>query len=106
MDGTREPDLEMIGLALEDHSFEATWWLDPASGQVVRVSDVGDVDDDVPEDPADAGWLVIEPLEPGAGYCDMEDFIDSLADPAAQETLARSIQGRGAFRRFKDVLFG
>jgi hypothetical protein len=103
MEGQPQPDLEMIGMALEDHSFEATWWLDPESGEVIRVSEYGD--DDLPEDPEAAGWLVIEPAQDNAGYRDMEDFIGTLADPAARETLARTIVGRGAFRRFKDVLF-
>lgn len=33
-----QPDLEMIGEALEDRSFEASWWFDPRSGEVIRVS--------------------------------------------------------------------
>ena len=34
----------------------------------------------------------------------MEDFIDTVADDAQAERLARAISGRGAFRRFKDAL--
>jgi hypothetical protein len=32
-------------------------------------------------------------------------FIDEFDDPAVADRLARAISGRGAFRRFKDVLF-
>jgi hypothetical protein len=38
------------------------------------------------------------------GYQDMEVFIETVADEHLAELLAVAIQGRGAFRRFKDVL--
>jgi hypothetical protein len=38
------------------------------------------------------------------GYNDMEAFIDTVSAPRLQERLEQAIQGRGAFRRFKDVL--
>ena len=39
-----------------------------------------------------------------AGYRDMEEFIATIQDSRLQDPLDRAIQGRGAFRRFKDVL--
>lgn len=38
------------------------------------------------------------------GYSDMEDFIFTVQDPRVQAQLWQAIRGRGAFRRFKDVL--
>lgn len=38
------------------------------------------------------------------GYSDMEEFIESLGDSHLADLLAVAIQGKGAFRRFKDVL--
>ena len=38
------------------------------------------------------------------GYGDMEDYIETVADQRPVERLHRTIQGRGAFRRFKDVV--
>lgn len=38
------------------------------------------------------------------GYRDMEAFILALDDEHLQELLETAIQGKGAFRRFKDVL--
>lgn len=38
------------------------------------------------------------------GYEDMEDFISTLEDARLRELLETAIQGRGAFRRFKDTL--
>jgi hypothetical protein len=40
------------------------------------------------------------------GYRDMEDFITTVEDERLQDRLWRAISGRGAFRRFKDVLAG
>lgn len=38
------------------------------------------------------------------GYEDMETFIETVTDEHLAELLAVAIDGRGAFRRFKDVL--
>lgn len=38
-------------------------------------------------------------------YREMEDFISTIRDTHLQEILSVAIQGAGAFRRFKDVLF-
>jgi hypothetical protein len=37
-------------------------------------------------------------------YRDMERFIDTVRDPRLHNRLSYAIQGRGAFRRFKDTL--
>lgn len=39
-----------------------------------------------------------------AGYEDMEAFIETVSVPHLQELLEVAIRGKGAFRRFKDVL--
>jgi hypothetical protein len=50
-------------------------------------------------------YIAIPRADSHAGYRAMEDFIETVADPRFQAQLAYAIQGRGAFRRFKDVLF-
>jgi len=37
---------------------------------------------------------------------DMQAFIETVASPRLEERLCPAIRGRGAFRRFKDVLAG
>jgi predicted nucleotidyltransferase len=107
MKGDNVLDLESVDLgelaeALEDHSWDHSWWLDPKTGEVVLWSDysreVGE-----PE-PDERGLLPIEPIPSHEGYGDMQDFIALVRDPRAREMLERAIQGRGAFRRFKDTL--
>jgi hypothetical protein len=43
-------------------------------------------------------------LESYEGYGDMQDFIATVEDERIAELLEVAINGKGAFRRFKDVL--
>jgi hypothetical protein len=49
-------------------------------------------------------FITIPPDSSHVGYRDMEDFIASVDSLHLQNQLAHAIRGRGAFRRFKDVL--
>jgi hypothetical protein len=49
-------------------------------------------------------YLRVPPADSSEGYQDMEDFIATVSNPRLAERLSRAIQGRGAFRRFKDTL--
>ena len=98
-------ELEEIATALDDHSYDGSWWIDAQTGEVWYWR--GEDDDDPDFDPdrrADA--RLIEPLPSSVGYGDMEDFIADVPDRRAADLLVRAIAGRGAFRRFKDTLFG
>jgi hypothetical protein len=76
-------------------------------GEVVPA---GLFDDDMPEDLADEDfddvdrWLGIDPTGSRAGWNDMGDFIGTVSNPGRADRLAIAIEGRGAFRRFKDVI--
>ena len=93
-------DLSALSEALEDHGLEHSWWFDPETGETVYRSEY-ELDD--AEDAA-RRLIAIEPLESSEGYGDMEDFAAGVSDARARDLLARALQGRGAFRRFKDVL--
>jgi predicted nucleotidyltransferase len=47
-----------------------------------------------------------EDLHEGRDYAIMEDFISSLEDGPISRKLAQAIGGKGAFRRFRDIVFG
>src|SRR5205823_7198551 len=47
----------------------------------------------------------VDPVPSYEGYNDMVDFIGRVPDRRAADLLGRAIEGRGAFRRFKDTLF-
>jgi Uncharacterised protein family (UPF0158) len=49
-------------------------------------------------------WLTVRCAGSRNAYRDMEYFIGTLADEDRADRLSIAIEGRGAFRRFKDVL--
>jgi hypothetical protein len=49
-------------------------------------------------------YLRVERDDPYGDYRDMERFIGTVRDGRLRERLWNAIQGRGAFRRFKDLL--
>lgn len=98
----RTIDLDELAQALEDHSHDHTWWLDPETGEVVLWSDY--FEDQGAADPETRGLRPIDPTPSYEGYEEMQDFIERVRDPRARDLLERAIGGRGAFRRFKDTL--
>jgi hypothetical protein len=51
-------------------------------------------------------YLRVPQADSQEGYDDMEEFIGTVGSERLREKLEVAIQGRGAFRRFKDVLAG
>ncbi|NLT28970.1 MAG: hypothetical protein GXX86_00715 [Propionibacterium sp.] len=58
---------------------------------------------DIEENPDD--WLAFDSRGSRDGYRDMEYFIATVEGEKLAERLSRAISGRGAFRRFRDVVF-
>jgi hypothetical protein len=94
-------DLDALAEALEDHSDTLRWFVDPATGEVLVWS--ADADDE--PSPEETGALFVEPIFSHEAYRDMQDFVGQLSDRRAVGLLTRALEGRGAFRRFKDTLF-
>lgn len=95
-------NLADLALALEDHSEEQTWRFDPVDGTVAPFLSSGTEQPD--DQSALEDLIAIEPLPSAVGYGDMEDFVGRVRDPHARELLRGALNGRGAFRRFKDLL--
>ena len=51
-------------------------------------------------------FLRVPEADSREGYEEMQAFIETVSSPWLQERLWAAIRGRGAFRRFKDVLAG
>ncbi len=96
-------DLDMLESALEDRSYESTWFLDRQTGEVIYRPD--DLAGEFEEEMEDRDLVVIEADDPHAAYRDMADFVAGIADERTRELLTVAIQGPGAFRRFKDTLY-
>jgi hypothetical protein len=52
----------------------------------------------------DLDLVCIDPLPSWVWYQDMADFAGTITDERAVRRLGRAIQGKGAFRRFRDEL--
>jgi len=100
-------DLE---IALTSNSVELTCYFDVRNGEVQMLPVGGGEDEDSPsEEEIDAGLeaghlVLVEPLGPSIEYGWMVEFADSVSDARLRDLLAVALDGRGAFRRFKDVL--
>ena len=95
-------DLEEIAIALADQAgYEHRWLINPQTGEVVFwTSDTG-IDGQTPVDLDELDLISIDPLPSYIWYQDMADFAEQITDQKARRRLARAIQGKGAFRRFK-----
>jgi hypothetical protein len=102
-------DLEDIAMVLEGDWSAGGGRIDLRTGDVLPdftfeyLVEIGKESDE-DEDPD--RWLHVTGEGSRPGYSDMRKFIDTLSDPRLAERLNDAIRGRGAFRRFKDVLSG
>ena len=101
-----ELDWDALEIAVERNASDTESFLDLTSGQVVTIV-AGD-----PEAPLRRqevsenirNYLRVEPASSREQYRWMERFVGSVVDEPLRERLIISIDGKGAFRRFKDVL--
>ncbi len=98
-------DLDEIASALQDQNdYDHCWLIDPETGEIVFWTRDCGIDGQNPVDLDELDLVSIDPLPSHVWYQDMEDFAEQISDERAGRTLSRAIQGRGAFRRFKDEL--
>jgi hypothetical protein len=98
-------DLEEIGAALQDQTdFEHFHLVDPRTGEMGFWTTYGGIDGEHPVDLDELDLIVIRPLPSYVWYQDMADFAEGISDKRAGRRLAMAIQGKAAFRRFKNKL--
>jgi hypothetical protein len=98
-------DLDEIATALADQTdYEHRWLIDPQTGEIAFwTSDTG-IDGHNAVDLDELDLVCIDPVPSYVWYQDMVDFAERISDEPAGRRLARAIDGRGAFRRFKAEL--
>src|SRR5271165_997571 len=97
-------DWEALEDAFENNAPEVHSYLHLVTGDVLRVVD-GVADPQMhARIAADGNYLRIDPVSSREQYRWMERFIPMVDDPVLRGKLAQAIDGKGAFRRFKDVL--
>ena len=100
--------LDELCSAMEDSSYENEYYLDLKTGEILFLSEYMDDEESsklrerIEETPD--RYERIPKAESHEGYQDMEDFIATVEDEHLAELLEVAINGKGAFRRFKDVL--
>ncbi|HEX6874030.1 MAG TPA: UPF0158 family protein [Nocardioidaceae bacterium] len=99
-------DVEEIATALADQTdYEHRWLLDPRTGQVAFWTSGTGIDGENPVEIDELDLIPIDPIPLYVWYQDMADFAEGISNDAVGRRLARALQGRGAFRRFKNQLY-
>jgi hypothetical protein len=108
-------DKDMIEEALENASVDMLYFLNLVTGEVAVLTSelIGGDDDEMEElrEEIDGSndYVKIERLSSHETYRWMEDFVEEIVAPKnarVAENLSIALMGKGAFRRFKDVLRG
>src|SRR6476661_369521 len=99
-------DWDALEIAVERNSPDTDSYLDLSSGRVITIT-TGDPEATLNRQLVSENirnYLRVEPASSREQYRWMEKFVGSVTDEPLRERLIISIDGKGAFRRFKDVL--
>jgi hypothetical protein len=101
-----ELDWDSLEIAVERNSPDTDSYLDLTTGRVVTITS-GDPEATLNRQQISENirnFVRVEPASSREQYRWMEKFVGSVTDEPLRERLIISIDGKGAFRRFKDVL--
>jgi hypothetical protein len=105
-------DLDMLETAMEDSDLANRYFLNLVTGEVVFFSDylgLSDEDEQLLEEiDGSNDYVAIERIPSHEAYQWMVDFVDEMVAPndeAAAEKLSIALDGKGAFRRFKETFY-
>ncbi|TAM48483.1 MAG: hypothetical protein EPN53_09965 [Acidobacteria bacterium] len=99
-------DAEDLVTALENHSYEMSFFLDRRTGEVFPVFEDNDESDDdrARIDGEPARFVAVEPIPSSVGWEVMAAFVESLPPGGPRAALGSALGARHPFRAFKDVL--
>ena len=99
-------DRDDIMWAMNSSLDEVEWFLDLRTGEVIPYEEApGDEPDGGVDPTSDASrYQPIEPLPSREAWRIRADFVATVEDPELRRALEDALDGRGAFRRFKDVI--
>ncbi len=106
-------DKDMVELAMEDSNLANAYYLNTQTGEVIYLSDFDDGSDErekqLEEIENSSNCIPIERISSHEAYQWMRDFVAEIVAPKDEqvaEKLSIALMGKGAFRRFKDILHG
>jgi len=103
-------DTGMIEMAMEDADSADQYYLNTQTGEVSFFSEFAVSSEErerLSEDFEGDEYILIERISSHEAYQWMEDFVEQFVAPKdkhSAEKLSIALMGKGAFRRFKDVL--
>jgi len=103
---TLDLDWDALEIAVERNATATESFLDLTTGKVVTIT-AGEVEAAARRQLVhdnSRGYLRVEPASSREQYRWMEKFVGSVSEENLRDRLIMSIDGKGAFRRFKDVL--
>jgi hypothetical protein len=95
---------EALEDAFENNAPEVHSYLHLDTGEVIRIVDGVAEPTMHTRIASDATYLLVDPVSSREQYRWMERYIGTVEEPDLHQKLMHSIDGKGAFRRFKDVL--
>ncbi|MGZ3626527.1 MAG: UPF0158 family protein [Ktedonobacteraceae bacterium] len=105
-------ELDMLEAAMEDSDLSNRYYLNLITGKVVFFSDdlgLTDEDERLSEEIDESDdYVAVDRISSHEAYQWMVDFVDEMVAPTdenAAEKLSIALEGKGAFRRFKDTLY-
>lgn len=102
---------DMLELAMEDSNMANRYYLNMLTGEVLFLSEYDDPDKSekqLEEIEGSSDYTPIERIASPVAYQWMVDFVATIVEPKDEhvaEKLSIALMGKGAFRRFKDVLY-
>ncbi len=101
-------DFSELELAFDNASWEAEYYLDAETGEIILIGSMIGQQEALTQQIEDISnrsrYLQIPQAKPRDGFQDMVMFIDTVQDAQLQKLLSVAIDGKGAFRRFKNIL--
>jgi Uncharacterised protein family (UPF0158) len=104
-------DKDMLEVAMEDSDLCHSYYLNVQTGEVAWFSEYDGPSDEKEQllDEIDSthNYIAIEHISSHEAYQWMEDFVAEIVEPKDErvaEKLSIALMGKGAFRRFKDIL--
>ena len=105
-------ELDMLEAAMEDSDLSNRYFLNLVSGKVVFFSDdlgLSEEDELLSEEIDESDdYIAVDRISSHEAYQWMVDFVNEMVAPTdenAAEKLSIALEGKGAFRRFKDTLY-
>ena len=97
-------NLKAIVEALHMVNDETSAFYNTETGAIAHYSEYDSHDDTDPEEYEDEKYIALPTQRDIGEYDMMERFTDTVQDEHKRELLEVALEGRGAFRRFKDTL--